>query len=90
MRIELTAHGWADFCHWLDMDAALAGRIRELIADIRRDPFKGLGKPEPLRHHLAGYWSRRINAEHRLVYAVSGAKPDQRVTVLSCRFHYDK
>lgn len=89
MRIEFTANGWEDFCYWLESDAAQADRIRELIADIKRDPFKGLGKPEPLRHQLAGYWSRRIDAQHRLVYAVSGGKADRRVTILSCRYHYD-
>lgn len=90
MRIEFTAHGWADPCHWLDADPAMADRIRDLIADIKRDPFKGLGEPEPLRHHLAGFWSRRINGEHRSVHALSGTGPDQRLIALSCRFHYDQ
>lgn len=89
MRVEFTPNGWADFCYWLDADKGKADRIRELITDIRRDPFKGLGKPEALRHQFAGFWSRRIDAEHRLVYAVSGGKDDRRVTVLSCRYHYD-
>lgn len=71
----------------MDADLTKANRIRELIADIKWGPFKGLGKLEPLRHQLAGYWSRRIDMEHRLVYAVSGSKEDYRVTVLSCRHH---
>jgi toxin YoeB len=55
-----------------------------------RDPFKGLGKPEPLRHDLAGFWSRRITGEHRLVYAISGDKNERKVTVVMCRYHYDR
>lgn len=89
MRLGFTAHGWEDFCYWLDADLEQAERIRALIADIRRDPFKGLGKPEPLRHQLAGTWSRRIDGEHRLVYAVSGGRADRKVVILSCRYHYE-
>jgi toxin YoeB len=90
MRIEFTTNGWSDFTYWLDHDMQLADRIRDLITDIRRDPFKGLGKPEPLRHQMAGFWSRRINSEHRLVYAVKGERGDRSVTILSCRYHYDQ
>jgi len=90
MRVEFTTHGWEDFCFWLDTDAAKAERIRELFKDIRRDPFKGLGKPEALRHDLAGCWSRRIDNEHRLVYVVSGAPTERKLTVLMCRYHYDQ
>ena len=89
MCIEFTTNAWEDFGYWLDADLDKAQRIRELIGDIRRDPFKGLGKPEPLRHQLAGYWSRRIDGEHRLVYAVLGGKDDRRVVILACRYHYD-
>jgi len=89
MQVGFTATAWAQFCDWLDTDTEKASRIRDLIADIRRDPFKGLGKPEPLRHQLAGYWSRRIDAQHRLVYAVSGGRDERRVTILSCCYHYD-
>lgn len=89
MVIEFTANGWADYCYWSDADPELASRIRDLIADIRRDPFKGLGKPEPLRHQLAGYWSRRVNSEHRLIYSVSGGRKDRRITIIACRYHYD-
>ena len=64
--------------------------IKELLKAIRKDPFKGIGKPEPLKFGLNGYWSRRINGEHRLVYTVMGRKgKDQKCIILQCRFHYD-
>ncbi len=88
MWIEFTANGWSDFCYWCDADADISSRIRDLITDIRRDPFKGLGKPEALRHQLSGYWSRRINSEHRLIYKVSGERKELRITVIACRYHY--
>ena len=67
-----------------------AKRIKELLKSIRQDPFKGIGKPEPLRHDLKGFWSRRITDEHRLVYKITGTKGvDQKCIVLQCRFHYD-
>ena len=89
MRIEFTTNGWEDLCYWIDTDAAKADRIRELLKDIKRDPFKGLGKPEALKYDLAGCWSRRIDNEHRLVYVVSGTQADRKVTVIACRYHYD-
>jgi toxin YoeB len=64
--------GWADYQYWLESNPTLLERINELIKAIKRDPFKGIGKPEPLRGKLAGYWSRRTNDEHRLVYKVEG------------------
>ena len=63
-------------------------RLNALLQDTMRSPFKGIGKPEPLRNRLAGCWSRRIDGEHRLVYRVAGVGDDQRVEVLRCRFHY--
>jgi toxin YoeB len=63
---------WQDYLHWQNEDEKILKAINELIKDIERDPFKGLGKPEPLKHALAGWWSRRISGEHRLVYRVSG------------------
>lgn len=89
MRVEFTAIGWEDYCYWSDTDPKLASRIRELIKDIKRDPFSGLGKPEPLRHELAGFWSRRIDSEHRLVYSVSGPARERKLTIIMCRHHYD-
>ena len=65
-------------------------KIKELIKSIKQNPFRGIGKPEPLKHGLKGYWSRRITGEHRLVYRVSGKKGvDQKCTIIQCRFHYD-
>jgi toxin YoeB len=89
MNIVFTAHAWEDFGYWIDTDTETAQKIRDLIDSIRQDPFKGEGKPEPLKANLRPYWSRRISQEHRLVYAVSGTKGvDQKVTIIQCRFHY--
>ena len=64
-------------------------KINDLIKAAQRDPFKGIGKPEPLKNELRGYWSRRITGEHRLVYAVEGKKGvDQKMTIIQCKFHY--
>ena len=76
--------GFEDLAWWVREDRSLAIRIMRLIEDIQRDPFKGLGNPEPLKHELSGCWSRRIDREHRLVYQVT----DQHVRVLACRYHY--
>lgn len=82
--IVFTATALKDFVKWARTDTKLHQRIATLIFDILRDPFQGLGKPEPLKHNLKGCWSRRINDEHRLVYIVS----DQAIHVLSCKYHY--
>jgi len=90
MNIEFTRKGWENFEYWLDTDDEIATKIRDLIKSIRQNPFRGIGKPEPLKHGLAGFWSRRITQEHRLVYKVSGKRGEnQRCTILQCRFHYD-
>jgi toxin YoeB len=90
MNIQFTQNAWEDFNHWLDNDTNVSDRIRELLEEIRKDPFKGTGKPEPLRHDLKGYWSRRIAGEHRIVYRVEGKKGEnQNCIILQCRFHYD-
>ncbi|MEL6717125.1 MAG: Txe/YoeB family addiction module toxin [Bacteroidota bacterium] len=89
MDIEFTQHGWDDFTFWLEHDVDIAIKIKDLLKSIKQNPFKGLGKPEPLRHDLKGFWSRRINHEHRLVYKVSGKRGvDQKCYILQCRFHY--
>lgn len=90
LRVEFTPTGWEDYCYWVGNDREKVERIHELVKDIGRDPFKGLGKPEPLRHELAGFWSRRIDGEHRLVYAVEGDRKNRKVIVLMCRYHYDR
>jgi toxin YoeB len=90
MDISFTSNGWEDLEYWIDNDPDTVTRIKDLIKSIRQDPFRGLGKAEPLRHDLKGYWSRRITSEHRIVYKVSGTKGvDQKCVILQCRFHYD-
>ncbi len=88
MTTAFTDHGWSDYVYWQEYDRVTLRRINGLLKDIQRDPFKGLGKPEPLKGNLAGYWSRRITDEHRLVYRVHGLKPNQVITVIQARFHY--
>lgn len=90
MDIVFTPNAWEELGYWITMDLDAVKRIKELIKSIQQDPFKGLGKPEPLKYELKGYWSRRITDEHRLVYKVSGSKGvDQKCTIIQCRFHYD-
>lgn len=89
MDVRFTPHAWEEFNGWIDQDPETAKRIRDLIHAIRRNPFKGIGKPEPLKYDLKGFWSRRISNEHRLVYRVVGTKgEDQRVEIVQCKFHY--
>ncbi len=89
MNIDFTKTTWSDFEYWIENDQILVIKIKELLKDIRSTPFTGIGKPEPLRHDLKGYWSRRITHEHRLVCKISGNKGDvQQCLILRCRFHY--
>ena len=91
MIIEFTEIAWEDFSYWIDIDETIASKIKELINAIIKDPFKGIGKPEPLKFGLKGFWSRRISGEHRLVYRISGTKgTDQKCMIIQCRFHYDE
>lgn len=90
MHFEFTKEAWEEFEYWLDKDKAMAEKIRDILKDISRNPIKGLGKPEPLKHAMKGYWSRRINSEHRLVYKLTGKKgEDEKCLVIMCRYHYD-
>ena len=90
MNFEFTENGWQDFQYWIETDSSIVSKIKDLLNEIRKTPFQGTGKPEPLRHDLKGYWSRRITGEHRLVYKVEGKKGiDQKCFILQCRFHYD-
>jgi toxin YoeB len=84
VRLVFTPHAWQDYTYWLGADCAILKRINRLIDDALRDPAAGIGKPEPLRHLLAGSWSRRIDAEHRLVFLVDG----EDLVILQVRFHY--
>ena len=88
MKITFDARGWADYQYWLIHDPKLLAKINSLIADACRSPFRGLGKPEPLKGDLKGWWSRRIDDEHRLIYRVVGSGDDQRLEVSQCRWHY--
>ena len=90
MNYEFTENAWEEFEYWLETDESIVSKIKDLLKDIRRTPFQGIGKPEPLRYDLKGYWSRRITGEHRLVYKVDGKKGvNQKCFIIQCRFHYD-
>ncbi len=84
-RVVFESTAFEDFSGWAVQDRKLYAKIVELIGDIDRSPFAGLGKPEPLRHALKGYWSRRINDVHRQVYKVT----DDAIVIVSCKYHYD-
>jgi toxin YoeB len=79
---------WEDYLHWQRVEPDIAAKVNQLGADARRTPFAGLGKPEPLRGALAGWWSRRITGEHRLVYRVAGKGDRQHLEIVQCRYHY--
>jgi toxin YoeB len=85
MKIILSEKAWNDYLYWQNTDDKIFKKINKLIKDILRTPYKGIGKPEPLRHELSGYWSRRIDQEHRLVYKVK----DEALEISACRYHYD-
>jgi toxin YoeB len=89
MNTEFTLNGWKDFEYWLENDLEVVNKIKDLIKSIKQTPFQGIGKPEPLKHDLKGFWSRRITGEHRLIYQISGTKgKDQKCSIIQCRFHY--
>jgi toxin YoeB len=85
VRLLFENQGWEDYTSWLRIDRKTLVRINKLIEDIRRDPFTGIGKPEPLKYHLPGAWSRRIDDEHRLVYLVTDK---EEVVLIAARYHY--
>lgn len=82
--LSWTDESWRDYLYWQGQDKKTLRRINSLIKDVQRSPFEGIGKPEPLRESLSGFWSRRIDDTNRLVYAVD----DRAITILSCRYHY--
>ncbi len=84
MKLIFSEATWEDYLYWQQMDKKILQRINLLIKDIKRLPFDGLGKPEPLKHHLTGYWSRRINDEHRIVYKVD----IDALLIAQLRYHY--
>lgn len=79
-----SSRGWADYTFWSEKDRRMTRRINKLITDTLRDPFEGIGKPEPLRGDLSGYWSRRIDDEHRLVYKAT----ESELIIVQARYHY--
>ena len=82
--LSWTDEAWDNYLYWQAQDKKTLKRINKLINDVKRSPFEGIGKPEPLKENLAGFWSRRIDDTNRLVYAVD----DHAITILSCRYHY--
>ena len=86
MKIVFSENSWEDYLSWQIEDKKMLKKINELIKDIQRTPYRGIGKPEPLKFDLTGLWSRRIDREHRLVYQVIGDE----LLIYSCRYHYDK
>ena len=85
MKLTFSSKAWANYFYWQKTDQSMITRINRLIKDIQREPYTGIGKPEPLKHSLAGYWSRRINDEHRIVYK---AEEDQ-IFIAQLRYHYE-
>jgi len=84
LLLSWTDESWSDYVYWQTQDKKTLKRINKLINDVMRSPFEGIGKPEPLKEHLSGFWSRRIDETNRLVYAVD----DSTLTIISCRYHY--
>jgi toxin YoeB len=85
MKIIFVDESWEDYLYWQKTDRKILERINNLVKDISRNPYSGLGKPEPLKYKYQGFWSRRINEEHRLIYRVV----DDEIQIAKCRFHYD-
>lgn len=84
MNLIFSSKAWDDYLYWQQLDKKTIKRINDLIKDIKREPFSGIGKPEPLKHNLTGFWSRRITGEHRLVYRIT----DKGLEIAACRFQY--
>jgi toxin YoeB len=84
MILSWSDHAWEDYLYWQKTDKQILKRINQIIEDIMRHPFEGLGNPEPLRHNWSGYWSRRIDREHRVVYKST----ENEVIIAQCRYHY--
>ncbi len=81
-----TKESWSDYLYWQTQDKKTLKRINRLISDTQRSPYNGIGKPEPLKENLSGFWSRRIDESNRLVYTID----DNQLTIISCRYHYQK
>lgn len=85
MKIQFSSHAWEDYAYWQQTDKKIVKKINELLKDISRSPYEGIGKPEPLKHALSGFWSRRITDEHRLVYRIEGDV----IQIAQVRYHYE-
>ena len=90
MRVLWASTAWDQYVGWQQSEGDVTRKINDLISDVRRDPFRGLGKPEPLKGPLHGWWSRRITDEHRLVYRVLGDVDRKTIEIAQCRFHYHR
>jgi len=86
MKIVFLSSAWEDYLYWQNTDKAMLKKVNAMIKEIERTPFEGTGKPEALKHNLAGWWSRRMNLEHRLVYKIDKGS----IVVLQCRYHYQE
>lgn len=84
MKLVFADEAWEDYVYWQKQERKMVERINKLTAEVKRDPFAGVGKPEPLKHALSGFWSRRINDEHRMVYKVEGSS----LLIAQLRYHY--
>lgn len=84
MNLLFTDEAWEDYLYWQAADKSVLKKINSIIKEIKRSPFDGTGKPEPLKYDLAGYWSRRLTSEHRLVYKVT----EESIVIVQCRYHY--
>jgi toxin YoeB len=84
MKIIFLDQAWEDYLYWQNIDKSILKKMNSLLKEIERMPFEGSGKPEPLKHNLAGWWSRRINLEHRLIYQID----KEAIVILQCRYHY--
>jgi len=85
MKLCFVDESWEDYLYWQKTDKKILARINKIIKDIQRSPHEGIGKPEPLKHKYRGFWSRRIDSEHRLIYRVV----DDEIQIAKCRHHYD-
>jgi toxin YoeB len=88
VKLVFSTEAWEDYQHWVETDPKIKDRVNELIKQCQRLPFKGIGKPEPLRGDLSGWWSRRITQEDRMVYRVTGSGDAQSLEIAQLRFHY--
>jgi toxin YoeB len=88
VKTSFSSRGWTDYLALLEDDVKTLRRLNRLIEECKRDPFRGTGKPEPLKDNLKGWWSRRVTEEHRLIYRVTGRGDDQLLEIAQCRFHY--